>query len=330
RTDMKTALTYSATTDYPAHREGMLDLYQRSYGKENHAFYDSFYAGNPLGEPFLFLCHDGNTLVGQENYLRQMVSCDGRLLSAGLGVNTLVDSRYRLLHGVFGRLCALSLESLAGELDMLCAFANEESKKYYLKNYGWQVVAKVRVYKKATRFSGLRAESLLSLLRPGGRRIGLRLVRTDEFDPSLLDPVIERCRAGSRYICFHKTAAFLNWKFLRNTHYLIHGYYIMSGDRISGYCLTYDSGIERRVIDLRIEGNDHGLMDKTVATLSSMTREDGLSRLVIHAVPGCWYEKTLKRRFFIRRWEYDCIARPVREELPSGDWVIQLGDFDMF
>lgn len=327
---MKTALIYSATTDYAPHRESMLDLYRRSYGKDNHAFYDSYYAGNPLGEPYLFLCYDGDTLVGQENFLRQTVSCNGRLLSAGLGINTLVDARYRLLHGVFGRLCAFSLDSLAGELDMLCAFANEESKKYYLKYYGWRIAARVQVYKKATRFSGFGPESILSLMRPGGTRKGLSLARTDEFDPSLLDPVIERCRAGSRYICFHKTAAFLNWKFLRNAHFRIRGYYIMAGDRLSGYCLTYDSGIERRVIDLRIEGDDRGVLDKTLATLSSMTRDDGLSRLVIHAVPGCWYEKTLKCHCFIRRWEYDCIARPVREELPEGDWVIHLGDFDMF
>ncbi|NMC73252.1 MAG: GNAT family N-acetyltransferase [Geobacteraceae bacterium] len=327
---MKTALTYSTSSDYPAHREEMLDLYRRSYGKDNQAFYDSFYAGNPLGEPYLFLCHDGNTLVGQENYLRQTLSCNGRLLSAGLGVNTLVDSRYRLLHGVFGRLCSLSLDFLAGKLDLLCAFANEESKKYYLKYYGWQVAARVRVYKKSTRFSGFRAESLLSLFRPGCKRRGLRLARTDEFDPSLLDPVIERCREGSRYTCFHKTSSFLNWKFLRNSHYRIRGYYVMAGDRLSGYCLTYDCGIERRVIDLRIEGDDSVTMDKTLATLTSMTRQDGLSRLVIHAVPGCWYEKALKRHVFIRRWEYECIARPLGETLPRGDWVIQPGDFDMF
>lgn len=308
----------------------MLELYHRSYGKDNQAFFDSFYQGNPLGAPYLFLSYDGETLAGQENYLRQTVACNGRLLSAGLGVNTLIDDRYRLFHGVFGKLCTLSLESLADKFDLLCAFANEESKKYYLKYYGWQVAATIQVYKKATRFSGFGPESLLSLIRPGGRSKMLSLVRTDEFDPDRLDPVIERYRLAAKHSYFHKTAAFLNWKFLRNSHYKISGYYLMASDRLLGYCLTYDTGIERRIIDLLIENDDRRVMAATLATLSDMTRDDGLARLVIHATPGCWYEKILRRHFFIRRWDFDFIARTMEGDLPVGPWIIHSGDFDMF
>ena len=327
---MKAALTYTATNDYPDARQGMLDLYRRSYARDNSAFFDSFYAGNPFGEPCLFLCHDGDRLVGQENYLRQMVARNGRLLSVGLGVNTLIDSDYRLFHGVFGKLCKLSLEKLVGTFDLLCAYANEESKKYYLKYYGWRIAARVQVYKKVTGFSGFGPEGLLSLLRPGGERKGLTLSRTGEYDPAILDPVIEGCRAISGFTFFYKTSAFLNWKFLRNTHYRIDGYYLMSGERVRGYCLTYDTPKERRIIDILVEDNDPVLFGKALSTLSHMTRKDGLSRLAIYAVPGCWYEKTLKRHFFFRRWELDFIARSMGDEPPDGDWVIHMGDFDMF
>ena len=143
-------LEYQCTSDYERYREQILDLHRRGYGSVPAGLYDSLYLGNPYGPPLLALCFDGAKIVGQENYIRQDVACAGRVWKGALGINTLVAPGYRLFHGVFGKLCKLSMERLEPDIDMLCAYANEDSKAYYMKYFGWEVACKVGVYKKAT------------------------------------------------------------------------------------------------------------------------------------------------------------------------------------
>jgi hypothetical protein len=98
---------------------------------------------NPYGQPLLALCYDGNNLVGQENYIRQDVASNGGLYNGALGINTLVDPKYRLFHGVFGKLCELTIHGMKPHVDVLTAFANEESKKYYLEYFDWNLACKI-------------------------------------------------------------------------------------------------------------------------------------------------------------------------------------------
>jgi hypothetical protein len=109
---MATPLTYKCSTDYLKYRENILDLPRRDSGRVADCLYDSLYQGNPYGDPLLGLCFDGEELVGQENYIRQDVACAGKIYRAALGINTLVDSRYRLFHGVFGELCKLTIDKM--------------------------------------------------------------------------------------------------------------------------------------------------------------------------------------------------------------------------
>ena len=94
-------LTYKCSTDYQAHRDNMLNLHKCGYGAALPQLYDSLYVGNPYGRPLLGLCYDKDTLVGQENYIRQNLASAGKLHNGALGINTLVDPKYRLFHGVF-------------------------------------------------------------------------------------------------------------------------------------------------------------------------------------------------------------------------------------
>ncbi len=327
---MKAKLRYECTSDYYRYREDILEFWKRIYGKDHTAFYDSFYAENPAGEPLLGLCFDGEKLVGQENYILQEIGSGGRRFRAAMGVNTMVDPGYRLLYGVFGKLCRLTIDALKPRVDILFAFANEESKKYYLKYFQWNVAAKINVYKKATKFSGPNLESVLSFARPGRRQKDLVLEEVSEFDPAVLDPLLEKNLEDSKDSYFYKTTEFLNWKFLSNSHYKVRGYYIKYRDNVAGYCLTYDAGFERKVADILIENNDVNICDRTISHLSYCAGREGKRRLVFYATPDCWYEKTLRRHCFIRRWDFDFITRTYDTILPRTRWVVHVGDFDMF
>lgn len=327
---MKSKLWYECSSDYSRYKEDMLALRKRIYGNENETFFDSFYMGNPSGEPMLGLCFDGEKLVGQENYIRQDVGSVGIIHRGAMGINTLVDPDYRLFHGVFGKLCELTIKALKPQVDILFAFANEESKKYYLKYFQWKVATKIRVYKKITKFSGLNLESLLSFAKPGKRQRDLTLEQVSKFNPVLLDPLLERYLRESRDFYFYKTSVFLNWKFLNNKHYKVKGYYIKYKDKICGYCATYDDGFERKIVDLLVEKNDVTTFDKTISFLSYYSRLDGMRRLVMYATPNCWYEENLRKHFFIQRWDFDFITHTFDKTLSSSDWVIHIGDFDIF
>ena len=55
-----------------------------------------------------------------------------------------------------------------------------------------------------------------------------------------------------------------------------------------------------------------------------------MRRLVMYATPGCWYESTIKRLLFIFRWDFDYIIRSFNENMDRGNWMIHIGDFDVF
>jgi hypothetical protein len=327
---MLTNLKYECSTDYLRHRDKVLDLPKRVYSKVSKDLYDSLYLDNPYGDPLLGLCFDGDNLVGQENYIRQNVAGRGVLYQGALGLNTLVDPRYRLFHGVFGKLCKLTLDEMKPRVDVLCAFANEESKQYYLKYFKWKIASKVQVYKKVTRCSGFNRESVLSFLRPGRVDRNIEMKEVTQFDPAVLAPLLERQIGNSNYCYFCKTSEFLNWKFLNSKYYDVQGYYILRDGKVQGYCATWNHGIEKKVVDILIAGDQIGLFDKTISGLSYISRKQGIKRLVIYATQNCWYEKALKRHFFIRRWDFDFITRTFDKTLPSSEWVIHIGDFDIF
>lgn len=327
---MTKALQYRCSSDYGQYRDRMITLHRKGGGDISSPLYDSYYTGNPYGDPLLGLCFDGENLVGQENYIMHNVACRGQVYRGALGLNTFVDPQYRLFHGVFGKLCKLTIDELKERVDILLAFANEESQKYYLKYFQWRIASKVRVYKKATRFSGINAESLLSLFRPGKSVKDLELQETERFDSDILKPVIDIHLQNVPYCYFYKTPEFLNWKFLGNQHYHVKGYYILSRGVCSGYCVTYDAGMERKIVDFMVDKDDAGLFIKVLSALSNKARKEGMKRLVVHATPGCWYEGSLKRYAFIPRWEYDFITRSLSEQMPSAGWVVQIGDFDIF
>ncbi|ABB32251.1 hypothetical protein GeomeDRAFT_1548 [Geobacter metallireducens RCH3] len=327
---MKRTLDYTFTTNYADHRQNIHSFWERINGHRNERFFDSFYAGNPAGESYLGLCYDGERLVGQENYIPQDVACAGTLYRSAMGVNTLVDPDYRLFHGVFGKLCRLTTDELEQKVDLLFAYANEESKKYYLKYFNWKITAKVGVYKKITNASGLNAESVLSFVKPGRRHADLSLNLVSRFSPEQLDPVLERYRRASKHAYFHKTAAFLNWKFLGNLHYQTTGYQIMAGDRVCGYCVTYDTGSERKILDIIVEGDDPELFRKAISHLARLASEQGIQRLVIYATPDAWYEPLLRKMVFLKRWDIDFLTHAFTDNLPDKGWVVHCGDFDMF
>ena len=186
------------------------------------------------------------------------------------------------------------------------------------------------MYKKATGYSGLNRESLLSFLRPGRIDRNLVLKEVTEFEPAILDPLLDEHVNNSDSFYFHKTSEFLNWKFLNNEHYDVNGYYILYNDKIRGYCATWNDGIEKKIVDILIEKNDIKIFEKTLSAMSHLSRKQGMKRLVIYATPNCWYESAIRRHFFIRRWEFDFITRTFDKTLPSSDWVIHIGDFDIF
>jgi hypothetical protein len=322
-------LTYECSSDYLKYRKKMLDLHKRCYGTVSPHLYDSLYLGNPYGDPVMGLCFDGNKLVGQENYIPQNVACCGTVYKGALGINTLLDPQYRIFYGAFGNLCKLTLNSMKLQTDVLCAFANEDSKKYYLKHFHWKVASKVRVYKKITKFGTISPEGILSFARPGKLHRDLTLQEVTEFEPSTLDPILQEHVQTSNHFYIHKTSEFLNWKFLNNKQYNLTGYYILYKGKVCGYCVTYDDELEKKIVDILIEENNIEIFEKIISNLGYLSRRKGMRRLVIFATPNCWYERALRRHFFIQRWEFDFIIRTFDTTLPSSDWIIHIGDFDI-
>jgi hypothetical protein len=110
----------------------------------------------------------------------------------------------------------------------------------------------------------------------------------------------------------------------------VNGYYIVDDNQVSGYCATYDEGIERKIVDMLVENDDIRIFEKAVSSLAYLSKKDGIQRLVTYATPGSWYESALKKHFFIKRWDFDFITRTFDKPLPNSDWVIHIGDFDIF
>lgn len=327
---MKQMLTYKFTTDYSTHRNDMQSLWKRVYGHPNEKLFDTFYTNNPLGAPFLGLCYDGDRLVGQENYISQNVAYSGVLYHGAMGIDTLVDPEYRLFHGIFGKLCTLTIEELSNRSDLLFANANEDSKKYYLKYFNWKITEKISIYKKITNFSDFNIESILNFIRPVNPHSDFLLSTVVNFPSNLIDPLIENYRLKSKSAFFHKTASFLNWKFLNNKHYRTKGYILYLKDKACGYCITYDTENEKRILDILVEDENPEIFLKTISTLSTIAKEQGITRLVIHSTDTAWYKPILKKLLFIKRMEYDFITNIFNNHLPQTGWVVHCGDFDFF
>ena len=327
---MKSRLKYGVSLDYQAHRKLMIDLHGRNSEKSSEKLYDSLYLGNPYGEPLLGLCFDGENLIGQENYIRQDVAFNGNIYKSALGVNTIVDSKYRITYGVFKELIRLTMDKLKENTDVICSNAIEESEKYYLKYFNWEVSSKVQVYKKGIGYRGLSAETVLAFLRPGRISKHLTLKEVKEFDPKVLTAIIDEHMNNSKYTYFYKTAEFLNWKYLKNSHYKLIGYEIESKGTICGYVVTYENGIELKVVDFLLKNDDADMFRDLTSTLSYIGSRKGKKRLVIYATPSCWYLKSLKKQFFIYRWDFDFITANLNKTPIGNQWVIQIGDFDIF
>jgi hypothetical protein len=278
----------------------------------------------------LGLCFDGEKLVGQENYIRQDIALNGKIHKAALGINTVVDSDYRIIHGVFQELIKLTMKELKNNADILCAFANEESKKYYLKYFDWQVSSKVQVYKKSIGYSGFSAESFLSLLRRGRLRKDFKLKEVNQLNSTVLDEIVEGHKKEAEYAYFYKTPGFLNWKFLRNKHYRVIGYLLEDGGVVRGYAIAYEDGIELKIVDFLIDQDDGGIFEKFISALGYIGAQMGKKRLVIYATPRCWYLNSLEKHFFIHRWDFDFITANLNRPPFDSQWVIQIGDFDIF
>jgi hypothetical protein len=307
-----------------------LKLHKNNYGRVSEKKYDSFYLGNPYGDPLLGLCFDGQMLVGQENYVRQDIVFDGVICRSALGIDTIVDPKYRLIYGVFKELIQLTMNKMKEDKDILCAFANEESKTYYTKYFSWRISAKVEVYKKIISYSGLSPEGVLAFLKPGKVSKDLSLNEVSEFDPEILGEIIGNHSKCSKYSYFYKTAEFLNWKFLRNQHYNLRGYLIVLKGVVSGYVITYEDGIELKIADFLIQNDDSNVFEKTISFLCYIGSKKGKTRLVIYATPDCWYMQVLKKQIFIKRWNFDFITANLNKAPIGNQWVIQIGDFDIF
>jgi hypothetical protein len=326
---MLAKLKYECSSDYLKHRESILELHKKNSGRVSEKLYDSLYIANPYGEPLLGLCFDGKKLVGQENYIRQNVASNGLVYRSAIGINTIVDSNYRVFYGVFKELIKLTMNRMKENTDLLCAHANEESQRYYLKYFNWKIASKVQVYKKIIAYSGLSPESLLSLVKPGKVNKDFALIEVNQFDPKVLNEILENHLEFSRYCYFHKTAEFINWKFLNNKHYELKGYVIQYQGAVRGYVVTYDNGIELKIADFVIDRDDTNVFRMMISALAYMGSKRGKKRLVIYATPNCWYLETLNKQMFIRRWDLDFITASLNKEPNSQNWIIQIGDFDI-
>ena len=327
---MLSKLHYECSSDYLEHRQGILELHKKNYGSVAEKLYDTLYLGNPYGKPLLGLCFDGKKLVGQENYVRQNVTSNGSTYPGGLGINTIVDSKYRLFYGAFKELIRITMDRMKEEADILCAFANEESKQYYIKYFDWKISSKVHVYKKSIGYSGLSVETLLAILKRGKLNKDVTLKEVKKYDPEILNEILVNHTKTAKYSYFFKTSEFLNWKFLDNKHYGLLGYLIEDKGVILGYIVTLDDGIETKVVDFLIDNDDAGVFERTINSLAYIAAKKNKKRLVIYATPNCWYLNALKKQMFIYRWEFDFITALLNEVAIHPDWVIQIGDHDIF
>lgn len=305
-------------------------MHKKNAKSVSEKLYDSLYLGNPYGVPLLGLCFDMEKLVGQENYIRQNVVSNGVICHGGLGINTVVDSKYRLFYGVFKELIRLTMDRMKEDTDVLCAFANDESQPYYIRYFDWRISSKVQVYKKSIGYSGLSVESLLAILKPGKLSKDFVLNETGEFDSKILDGILTNHAKESKYSYFYKNTSFLNWKYLRNKYYDTIGYLIEDQGITRGYVVTFDDGIETKIIDFLIDNDDLGIFERTINSLAHIAAKKGKRRLMIYATPNCWYLKALKKRIFIYRWELDFITALLNKAAIHPDWVIQMGDHDIF
>jgi hypothetical protein len=327
---MITKLKYECSSDYLKHRENILELHKKNSGRVSEKLYDSLYIGNLYGAPLLGLCFDGEKLVGQENYIRQDVTSNGSIRSGALGINTIVDSKYRLFYGAFKELIRITMDRMKEEADILCAFANEESKQYYIKYFDWKISSKVQVYKKSIGYSGLSAESFLAMLKPGKLSKDFTLKEVSGFNPEILDVILMNHAKESKYSYFYKNTEFLNWKYLRNKHYETVGYLIEDKGITRGYIVTFDDGIETKIVDFFIDKDDVGIFERAIRSLAYIASKKGKKRLMIYATPNCWYLKELKKQRFIYRWEFDFITALLNKVPIYPNWVIQIGDHDIF
>jgi len=323
-------LKYECSSDYLKNRESMLELHKKDGGNVFDNLYDSLYLGNPHGAPLLGLCFDGEKLIGQENYIRQNVTSNGSIRSGALGINTIVDSKYRLFYGAFKELIRITMDRMREDTDILCAFANEESKQYYIKYFDWKISSKVQVYKKSIGYSGLSFESILAILKPGKLSKDFSLKEVSGFNPEILDVILMNHARESKYSYFYKNTSFLNWKYLRNKYYETLGYLIEDNGATRGYVVTFDDGIETKIIDFLIEKDDVGVFERTISSLAHIASRKGKKRLMIYATPNCWYLKALKKQIFFYRWEFDFITALLKNVPIHPNWVIQTGDFDIF
>ena len=308
----------------------MLELHKKNAATVSDKLYDSLYLGAPYGKPLLGLCFDGDKLVGQENYIRQDVTSNGSIHSGALGINTIVDSKYRLFYGAFKELIRITMDRMKEDTDILCAFANEESKQYYIKYFDWKISSKVQVYKKSIGYSGLSAESFLAMLKPGKLSKDFTLKEVSGFNPEILDVILMNHAKESKYSYFYKNTEFLNWKYSRNKHYDTVGYLIEDRGITRGYLVTFDDGIETKIVDFLVDNDDVELFGKTICSLGYIASKKGKKRLMIYATPNCWFLKALKKQMFIYRWEIDFITALLSKVPISPDWVIHIGDFDIF
>jgi hypothetical protein len=173
---------------------------------------------------------------------------------------------------------------------------NEESKPYYIKYFDWKISSKVQVYKKSIGYSGLSAETFLAILKRGKLNKDVTLKEVKKYDPEVLDEILMNHAKTAKYSYFFKSCEFLNWKFLGNKHYDTVGYLIEDKGITRGYVVTFDDGIETKIVDFLIDKDDVELFEKTISSLAYVASRRGKKRLVIYATPNCWYLNALKKQ----------------------------------
>jgi hypothetical protein len=327
---MKSKLEYILTNDYQAHRDNILEFWERVNGDRMTSLFDTYYVDNPMGPPLLGLCYDGDKLVGTENYIVQNVSYQGKTFRAQMGLDTMVDPDYRLLHGIFGKLCKLTVKELADKADLLFSMPNKVSKPYYLKYFKWKEPTHMDVFKKIVYPSGLNLRSLLFMVVPGRFYKDVTINPVEKFLPEEVDKMLEDYRLWCKDAYFPKTSAFLNWKFLENKHYNIVGYMILSEGRPCGYIITYDEDKERRVLDFVVEKNDPEIFRKAFSTLNKLTAQQKISTVTVTATPNAWYRPLLSKMAFFNRQKIDLITLDESNAIPDSAWIVNIGDLDVF
>ncbi len=287
------------------------------------------FINNPLGKAVIKLMFDGNKLIGHYAVMPVNVQVGGKLVKAGLSVNTMTHPDYRG-HGIFAylgeeayRVC----QQRGGKF--VYGFPNSNIYDSRIKKLDWKGFGKMTALEKDLGLKAAGKTEFRDSIHPVSR-----------FDQSVNS--LWRKTKSDYIVAVTRNEKFLNWRFAENPTVEYPKFVFLGRSKgILGFLVlkTYSHAgeVKGHIVDMLCI-NEKDMVKSFLDYAGDYFTARGITNLSCWAAEGSLYDRVLEQEGFVRK-EFETYfgvrifnredKRLINVE-QMGNWHLMMGDSDVF